>query len=112
MKSISSSVTTGANILSNPWYFKYDKGSGQYDRRQMLSINYIYKLPIATKSTGLVKSLVGGWEIAGTIIDETGMPVHRARTSAYDHSRLGRRIHHSSEPIWQDEISQEACRMV
>ncbi|MFZ1087516.1 MAG: hypothetical protein WAN35_21340, partial [Terracidiphilus sp.] len=62
--------------LDNPWFPKYDKGSGALDRRQILSVNYIYKLPIATKSTGIVKSLAGGWEIAGTIVDETGVPVN------------------------------------
>jgi hypothetical protein len=60
--------------VSNPWYFKYDKGSGQLDRRQMLSANYMYKLPLFNKTTGLVHSIAGGWEIAGTIIDETGVP--------------------------------------
>ena len=61
--------------ISNPWYTKYDKGSGFLDRRNMLSANYIYNLPFFTKSSGLVKSLLGGWQIAGTIIDESGVPV-------------------------------------
>jgi hypothetical protein len=66
---------------SNPWYLKYDKGSTNMDRRQILSINYIYKLPIATKSTGIVKTLVGGWELAGTILDEAGNPATPGNTS-------------------------------
>jgi len=61
--------------VSNPWYFKYDKGSGFLDRRNMLSGNYIYNLPFFTKSSGLIKSIAGGWEIAGTFIDESGVPV-------------------------------------
>jgi hypothetical protein len=60
--------------LSNPWYAKYDKGSGLLDRRNMLNANYMYKLPFFTHSNGLVKSLAGGWELAGTIIDESGVP--------------------------------------
>jgi hypothetical protein len=60
--------------VSNPWYLKYDKGSGFLDRRNMLSANYIYNLPFFTKSSGLTKSLLGGWQIAGTIIDESGVP--------------------------------------
>ncbi len=62
------------NTVSNPWNLKYDKASGALDRRQILNINYMYKLPIATKSTGIVKTLVGGWEISGTVTDETGTP--------------------------------------
>jgi hypothetical protein len=59
--------------VSNPWNLKYDKGSGDLDRRNIVNANYIYKLPFFTKSTGLVKSIAGGWEIAGTFVDETGL---------------------------------------
>jgi hypothetical protein len=65
----------GGVNLSNPWFFKYDKGSGSLDRRNILSANYVYKLPIFNKNAGLLKSTLGGWEIAGTIIDESGLPV-------------------------------------
>jgi hypothetical protein len=60
--------------ISDPWYIKYDKGSGFLDRRNMLSANYIYELPLFRKTNGLIHSLAGGWEIAGTIIDESGVP--------------------------------------
>ena len=33
------------NTTSNPWNLKYDKGSGSLDRRNILNINYTYKLP-------------------------------------------------------------------
>jgi hypothetical protein len=59
--------------VSNPFNLKYDKGSGDLDRRQMLNANYVYKLPIFAKSQGLVHSIAGGWEVAGTFIDETGL---------------------------------------
>jgi hypothetical protein len=58
--------------VSNPFNLKYDKGSGALDRRNILSANYIYKLPFFAKDSGLVHSVVGGWELAGTIIDESG----------------------------------------
>jgi len=59
--------------VSNPWNLKYDKGSGALDRRQMLNANYVYKIPIFAKSQGLTHSILGGWEIAGTFIDESGL---------------------------------------
>ena len=61
--------------ISNPWYYKYDKGSGFLDRRQMLSANYMYHLPIFAKSNGLAHAIAGGWELAGTAIFENGVPV-------------------------------------
>ena len=60
--------------VSNPFNLKYDKASGNLDRRHMLSANYVYNLPFFAKSSGLVHSIIGGWTIAGTFIDETGIP--------------------------------------
>jgi hypothetical protein len=83
-------TTYDRSTVSNPWYFKYDKASGALDRRHILSANYIYKLPIFNKSTGLLKSIAGGWEIAGTIIDETGVPdTAPGNSSPYDPVGLG-----------------------
>jgi hypothetical protein len=59
--------------VSDPWNLKYDKGSGALDRRQILNANYVYKLPIFAKSTGFAHSIIGGWEVAGTVIDEKGL---------------------------------------
>jgi hypothetical protein len=68
------SASSDLGTVSNPWNLKYNKGSGALDRRQMLSLNYVYKLPIFTKSGGLTQSVLGGWSLAGTAISETGLP--------------------------------------
>jgi len=60
---------------SNPWNLRYDKGAGALDRRHILSANYIYKMPFFNKSQGLVKTIAGGWQLAGTVTAETGTPV-------------------------------------
>ena len=62
------------NTSSNPWNLKYDKGSGSLDRRNILNINYTYKLPIFPHGGGLAHSLLGGWEVSGTEITESGLP--------------------------------------
>jgi hypothetical protein len=58
--------------VSDPFNVKYDKGSGALDRRNIVNANYVYKMPFFNKSTGFVQAALGGWEIAGTIIDESG----------------------------------------
>ncbi|HEY1808724.1 MAG TPA: hypothetical protein VGG42_09180, partial [Acidobacteriaceae bacterium] len=63
-----------ACCVSNPWVLKYDKGAGNYDRRHILQGNYVYRLPFFNQSSGLVKSIAGGWQLAGTFIDESGTP--------------------------------------
>jgi hypothetical protein len=77
------------NKIDNPWYIKYDKGSGSYDRRHIFQANYVYNLPFFNKSQGLVKSLAGGWQIAGTFIKETGMPQQVNINAKYDPVGLG-----------------------
>ena len=59
--------------IDNPYNIKYMKGSGLFDRRHIIGANYIYKLPIF-KAAGLTHSLLGGWELSGSIIDQTGVP--------------------------------------
>jgi len=62
------------NTSSNPWNLKYDKGSGSLDRRNILNINYTYKIPLFATASGLTHSILGGWEISGTAISESGLP--------------------------------------
>ncbi|MGO9316668.1 MAG: carboxypeptidase regulatory-like domain-containing protein [Terracidiphilus sp.] len=77
------------NNVDNPWYIKYDKGSGSYDRRHILNANYVYNLPFFNKSEGLVKSIAGGWQIAGTFVKETGVPDQVNLNLNYDPVGLG-----------------------
>ena len=62
------------NPSYDPWNLKYDKGSGALDRRNILNINYEYKLPFFNHANGLTHTMLGGWEIAGTAITESGLP--------------------------------------
>ena len=65
---------TDLQTIWNPWNLKYEKGSTGYDRRQIFQGNYVYSLPIFNKSQGLIHSLLGGWQVAGTFVWETGTP--------------------------------------
>jgi len=66
-------TSTDDSGIDNPFNIEYMKGSGSFDRRHIISANYIYKLPLF-KAAGITHSVLGGWEVAGTIIDETGVP--------------------------------------
>ena len=74
--------------VDNPFNIKYGKGSGIFDRRHILSMNYIYKLPLF-KAAGITHSILGGWEVAGTIVDETGVPTTPRMSINYDTIGLG-----------------------
>ena len=62
------------NPSTNPFSLAYDKGSGSLDRRHILNMNYVYQIPLYAHSTGLTHSILGGWEISGTVISESGLP--------------------------------------
>ena len=82
-------ITSGdLATVDNPYNLKYGKGSGSYDRRNILSANYIYKLPFFTHP-GLLHSAVGGWTVAGTAIFEGGVPITPRFSSGYDTIGLG-----------------------
>jgi hypothetical protein len=82
-------ITSGDDSgIDNPFNIKYMKGSGGYDRRHILSINYIYELPFF-KAPGVTHSVLGGWEVAGTVIDETGIPGTPRTNINYDTIGLG-----------------------
>ncbi|MBS1802034.1 MAG: carboxypeptidase regulatory-like domain-containing protein [Acidobacteria bacterium] len=83
-------TTYDLNGISNPFNPKYDKGSGALDRRHILSINYVYKLPIFRGSSGFAHSILGGWEIAGTVVGETGViPANQGPGVSMNYDSIG-----------------------
>jgi hypothetical protein len=62
------------NPSFDPWNLKYDKGSGILDRRNVFNGNYEYKIPLFNHASGLAHSILGGWELSGTVVSESGMP--------------------------------------
>ncbi|HEY1499662.1 MAG TPA: carboxypeptidase regulatory-like domain-containing protein, partial [Acidobacteriaceae bacterium] len=63
--------------LSNPYDPGYDRGSGNFDRRHIFNANYIYNLPFYLHSgNGFQRTVLGGWEIAGVTVAESGVPLN------------------------------------
>ncbi len=68
---------SGNGALSNPYDKSYDRGSGGFDRRNIFNANYIYVLPFyAHSSNGLLRNTLGGWQVAGVTVAESGVPVN------------------------------------
>jgi hypothetical protein len=75
------------NTLSDPYSRSYDYGPTGLDRRQVLVLNYIYDLPIFRNNKGLAGAILGGWEISGITLLESGLPLNP--TLSYDNLGLG-----------------------
>jgi len=73
----SDTLAGSGGTLSNPYNARYDHGSGGFDRRHIFNMNYIYSLPFFKHSGNeLARQALGGWQIAGVSVFESGVPVN------------------------------------
>ena len=69
---------------------RYDYGSGGFDRRNILNMNYIYNLPFFEHSSNLAaRTALGGWQFSGVTVWQSGTPQYIYYTGATDTVGLG-----------------------
>jgi hypothetical protein len=66
-----------------------NKASSNFDQRHILNISYVYDLPFFTKSSGLKKSLLGGWQWSGITTIQTGIPFNVINPTNPDNAGTG-----------------------
>ncbi|HZL53207.1 MAG TPA: TonB-dependent receptor [Terracidiphilus sp.] len=69
--------TAGNDLASvpNPFNYRYGRGSGGFDRRQVFNASFVYAIPFAKHSSNLLeKAVIGDWGISGVVVDQAGMP--------------------------------------
>jgi hypothetical protein len=90
-----SEVGNNLNLgLLDPFNPKLDYGDADYDIRHRLTAGFIWEMPFARSSSGLVHALVGGWQVAGLVTAQTGAPF-----TVYDCSQgVGRCIRLLAQP--------------
>jgi hypothetical protein len=78
-RSFDPATTTNGDLytLSNPYNRAYDYGPYQADRTHIGLVNFIYDIPLLKNSPNrLLKSTLGGWELAAIGTMETGLPLN------------------------------------
>jgi Carboxypeptidase regulatory-like domain/TonB-dependent Receptor Plug Domain len=66
------------------------RASSNFDIRQSLSVSYVYALPFFRHDTGLVHTLLGGWQWSGITVAQTGAPFSVANGTQYtDNAGVG-----------------------
>ena len=65
-----------------------DYGPSQLDRRQILSVNYVYELPFFRNQNGFLGKALGGWQLAGISSFNAGSPF-TVTSSGIDPGALG-----------------------
>ncbi|MDQ1473600.1 MAG: hypothetical protein QOJ99_5080 [Bryobacterales bacterium] len=74
----SKSLSDLMNLLSPSQAYdptKFVRALDELDRKHVLNANFIYELPIFRRSTGLIRTAVGGWQLSGVYFRRSGAPL-------------------------------------
>ena len=107
-------VTNDLNSLSNPFNPHYDHGSGGFDRRHILNVNYIYNLPFFAAQFKPARSArpLGGWQFSGITVAQSGTPALHSHIPAPTRLGLGGGTHQPSGPGGAGLLPKEVGCMV
>jgi hypothetical protein len=73
--------STAQGSYSQPYYFvsnqhqNLEYGTGAFDHRQGIKLNFIYELPFMRQQQGLLGRLAGGWQVSGFYQGYSGHPL-------------------------------------
>jgi len=87
-RNMTDNQTDRSTAPQNSYNIKGDYGRATLDRRHVLSFNYIYELPFFRKEQDLTGKLLGGWQLSGIVVYNTGLPF-TPTTSSFDPGGLG-----------------------
>jgi hypothetical protein len=74
-----SSFVNSYNIASS-------RASSTFDQRHILTVSYVYDLPIFRHSHGKTKTFLGGWQLSGITTMQTGEPFSIINGGYYDNA--------------------------
>jgi hypothetical protein len=67
---------TDFQTIANAYNIGAERGNSNLNRTHVLSVSYVYNLPFFNNSASMLeKGLLGGWQISGIVLGETGLPV-------------------------------------
>jgi hypothetical protein len=87
-RNLTDSQTDRSTAPQNPYDIRGDYGRAQFDRRHILTFNYVYELPFYQDQKGFLGKVLGGWQASGIVVYNTGLPF-TATTSDFDPAGIG-----------------------
>jgi hypothetical protein len=75
-----------------------NRASSNFDQRHILNISYVYDLPSFSKSSALVKSVLGGWQWSGIVTTQSGVPLNLSNSVFGDNAGVGNGVGTGSRP--------------
>ncbi len=87
------------DLPQNPLDLDAEYAVARTDRTHILKANWVYEIPAFRNSGGLLKALLGGWQLAGIFTLESGPPVSRIVNGNTNGSRRGIRVDQIGDPF-------------
>lgn len=87
-KNLTDNQTDRSTAPENSYNIRLDRGRATLDRRHILTVNYIYEIPFFKTQQGFAGKALGGWQISGIAVYNSGLPF-TAVTSSFDAAGLG-----------------------
>jgi hypothetical protein len=81
----------------NSYNVAANRGSSSFDQRHSFSVSYVYGLPFF-KNKGMAHTLLGGWQVSGITIAQTGTPFNVTNAVFGDNAGVGNGVGTGSRP--------------
>ncbi len=88
-KNLTTSPGDRWNAPQDTYNIRANYGPASFDRRQILTLNFVYELPFMQAQQGGVGKVLGGWELSGIIAYDGGLPLTVDSGSNIDRSGQG-----------------------
>jgi hypothetical protein len=101
--SIDDSSDRGDTAFVNAYNFAANRASSTFDQRHALSLSYVYGLPFFKRASGFEHAVLGGWQVSGITVVQTGNPVSITNGTTFgDNAGVGNGVGTGSRP---DQVS-------
>ncbi|CAN5527369.1 hypothetical protein BH10ACI4_BH10ACI4_32190 [soil metagenome] len=87
-KALTDNQTDRSTAVQDRTNIRGEYGRSQLDRRHILTADFVYALPFFYTQQGLVGHTLGGWEVSGIVVVNSGLPFTPS-TSNMDPAGLG-----------------------
>jgi hypothetical protein len=74
-RTLTDSPTDRSTAPFDTYNFHLDYGPASFSRNQIFVANYVYDLPFYQSQQGFVGRVLGGWELSGITVFESGVPL-------------------------------------
>ena len=77
-KTLTDNPGPNATVVPFPqdtYNLRSEYGPADFDRTHILTFNYSWELPVFRRSTGITKAFLGGWQLSGITVFQSGAPL-------------------------------------